>query len=51
MDFGRKWQLVHDNVMPGRFYWYDRPAPIFKLLFMAIYCTLHNESVCDPLLC
>uniref|UniRef100_A0A8C4HX30 Sortilin related VPS10 domain containing receptor 3b n=1 Tax=Dicentrarchus labrax TaxID=13489 RepID=A0A8C4HX30_DICLA len=21
MDFGRKWQLVHDNVMPGRFYW------------------------------
>uniref|UniRef100_A0A3B3D5D5 Sortilin related VPS10 domain containing receptor 3b n=1 Tax=Oryzias melastigma TaxID=30732 RepID=A0A3B3D5D5_ORYME len=20
MDFGRKWQLVHDNVMPGRFY-------------------------------
>uniref|UniRef100_A0A3B4US96 Sortilin related VPS10 domain containing receptor 3b n=1 Tax=Seriola dumerili TaxID=41447 RepID=A0A3B4US96_SERDU len=23
MDFGRKWQLVHDNVMPGRFYWYD----------------------------
>ncbi|XP_030235756.1 VPS10 domain-containing receptor SorCS3 isoform X2 [Gadus morhua] len=21
MDFGRKWLLVHDNVMPGRFYW------------------------------
>ncbi|KAF7220419.1 VPS10 domain-containing receptor SorCS3 [Nothobranchius furzeri] len=21
MDFGRKWQLVHDSVMPGRFYW------------------------------
>ncbi|XP_078144743.1 VPS10 domain-containing receptor SorCS3-like [Centroberyx gerrardi] len=21
MDFGRKWQLVHDDVMPGRFYW------------------------------
>ncbi|XP_034040761.1 VPS10 domain-containing receptor SorCS3 [Thalassophryne amazonica] len=21
MDFGKKWQLVHDNVMPGRFYW------------------------------
>ncbi|XP_062319686.1 VPS10 domain-containing receptor SorCS3 [Osmerus eperlanus] len=21
MDFGRKWQLVHENVMPGRFYW------------------------------
>uniref|UniRef100_A0A8C3APV2 Sortilin related VPS10 domain containing receptor 3b n=1 Tax=Cyclopterus lumpus TaxID=8103 RepID=A0A8C3APV2_CYCLU len=21
MDFGRKWQLIHDNVMPGRFYW------------------------------
>ncbi|XP_041866105.1 VPS10 domain-containing receptor SorCS3 [Melanotaenia boesemani] len=21
MDFGRKWQFVHDNVMPGRFYW------------------------------
>ncbi|XP_053292323.1 VPS10 domain-containing receptor SorCS3 [Pleuronectes platessa] len=21
MDFGRKWQLVHDHVMPGRFYW------------------------------
>ncbi|TMS04925.1 VPS10 domain-containing receptor SorCS1, partial [Larimichthys crocea] len=21
VDFGRKWQLVHDNVMPGRFYW------------------------------
>ncbi|XP_058508169.1 VPS10 domain-containing receptor SorCS3 [Solea solea] len=21
LDFGRKWQLVHDNVMPGRFYW------------------------------
>lgn len=23
MDFGRKWNFVHDNVMPGRFYWYD----------------------------
>lgn len=23
MDFGKKWQLVHENVMPGRFYWYD----------------------------
>ncbi|TNM99316.1 hypothetical protein fugu_012349 [Takifugu bimaculatus] len=21
MDFGRKWQLVHADVMPGRFYW------------------------------
>nr|XP_057914257.1 VPS10 domain-containing receptor SorCS3 [Doryrhamphus excisus] len=21
MDFGKKWQLVHDNVMLGRFYW------------------------------
>uniref|UniRef100_A0AAQ4RB47 Sortilin related VPS10 domain containing receptor 3 n=1 Tax=Gasterosteus aculeatus aculeatus TaxID=481459 RepID=A0AAQ4RB47_GASAC len=21
MDFGKKWQLIHDNVMPGRFYW------------------------------
>uniref|UniRef100_A0A667YBF1 Sortilin related VPS10 domain containing receptor 3b n=1 Tax=Myripristis murdjan TaxID=586833 RepID=A0A667YBF1_9TELE len=21
LDFGRKWQLVHDDVMPGRFYW------------------------------
>ncbi|XP_014888347.1 VPS10 domain-containing receptor SorCS3 isoform X1 [Poecilia latipinna] len=21
MDFGKKWQLVHENVMPGRFYW------------------------------
>lgn len=21
MDFGRKWQFVHENVMPGRFYW------------------------------
>ncbi|XP_019715789.1 VPS10 domain-containing receptor SorCS3-like [Hippocampus comes] len=21
MDFGKRWQLVHDNVMPGRFYW------------------------------
>lgn len=27
MDFGRKWQLVHDNVMPGRFYWYDYVDP------------------------
>lgn len=25
MDFGKKWQLVHENVMPGRFYWYDFP--------------------------
>uniref|UniRef100_A0A8C5HWV7 VPS10 domain-containing receptor SorCS3-like n=1 Tax=Gouania willdenowi TaxID=441366 RepID=A0A8C5HWV7_GOUWI len=23
MDFGKRWILVHDNVMPGRFYWYD----------------------------
>uniref|UniRef100_A0A3Q3JX12 PKD domain-containing protein n=1 Tax=Monopterus albus TaxID=43700 RepID=A0A3Q3JX12_MONAL len=30
MDFGRKWQLVHDNVMPGRFYWYDYVNPIFE---------------------
>ncbi|XP_053730343.1 VPS10 domain-containing receptor SorCS3 [Synchiropus splendidus] len=21
LDFGKRWQLVHDNVMPGRFYW------------------------------
>ncbi|XP_077437651.1 VPS10 domain-containing receptor SorCS3 isoform X1 [Vanacampus margaritifer] len=21
VDFGKRWQLVHDNVMPGRFYW------------------------------
>uniref|UniRef100_A0A8C5HSG6 VPS10 domain-containing receptor SorCS3-like n=1 Tax=Gouania willdenowi TaxID=441366 RepID=A0A8C5HSG6_GOUWI len=21
MDFGKRWILVHDNVMPGRFYW------------------------------
>uniref|UniRef100_A0AAV2JPK1 PKD domain-containing protein n=1 Tax=Knipowitschia caucasica TaxID=637954 RepID=A0AAV2JPK1_KNICA len=21
MDFGKKWQFVHENVMPGRFYW------------------------------
>lgn len=26
VDFGRKWQLVHENVMPGRFYWYDARA-------------------------
>uniref|UniRef100_A0A3P8SJK5 Sortilin related VPS10 domain containing receptor 3b n=1 Tax=Amphiprion percula TaxID=161767 RepID=A0A3P8SJK5_AMPPE len=32
MDFGRKWQLVHDNVMPGRFYWYDYVDPIFELV-------------------
>lgn len=56
MDFGRKWQLVHDNVMPGRFYWYD--YAIF-FLFLSIFsppssspsdfsaaidCNLHNEG-------
>lgn len=51
MDFGRKWQLVHDNVMPGRFYWYDYMAPIFELLHKDTDCNLHNESVYDALLC
>uniref|UniRef100_A0A665XCD1 Sortilin related VPS10 domain containing receptor 3b n=1 Tax=Echeneis naucrates TaxID=173247 RepID=A0A665XCD1_ECHNA len=32
MDFGRKWQLVHDNVMPGRFYWYDYLSSISELV-------------------
>uniref|UniRef100_A0A3B5AIP4 VPS10 domain-containing receptor SorCS3-like n=1 Tax=Stegastes partitus TaxID=144197 RepID=A0A3B5AIP4_9TELE len=38
MDFGRKWQLVHDNVMPGRFYWYDYLDPIFELFSAVIDC-------------
>uniref|UniRef100_A0A8P4KNQ7 Sortilin related VPS10 domain containing receptor 3b n=1 Tax=Dicentrarchus labrax TaxID=13489 RepID=A0A8P4KNQ7_DICLA len=44
MDFGRKWQLVHDNVMPGRFYWYDYMAPIFELFRTVIDFDLHNDS-------
>lgn len=45
MDFGRKWQLVHDDVMPGRFYWYDYVALILELLFCAVIdCNLHTES-------
>lgn len=50
MDFGRKWQLVHDNVMPGRFYWYDYVDPIFELFCRVIDCNLHNDSVHDPML-
>lgn len=50
MDFGRKWQLVHDNVMPGRFYWYDYVDSIFELFCAVIDCNLHNDSVHDPLL-
>lgn len=50
MDFGRKWQLVHDNVMPGRFYWYDYVDPIYKLFCTVIDCNLHNYSVHDPML-
>lgn len=36
MDFGRKWQLVHDNVMLGRFYWYGHVAPISDLFAAVI---------------
>lgn len=50
MDFGRKWQLVHDNVMPGRFYWYDYVNPIFELFCAVIDCNLHNDSAHDPML-
>ncbi len=50
MDFGRRWQLVHDNVMPGRFYWYDYMAPIFECFRTVIDCNLHNDSVGDPML-
>lgn len=50
MDFGRKWQLVHDNVMPGRFYWYDYVDPIFELLSTATDCNLCNDSVHDLML-
>ncbi|XP_054654602.1 VPS10 domain-containing receptor SorCS3 isoform X2 [Dunckerocampus dactyliophorus] len=35
MDFGKKWQLVHDNVMLGRFYWaamgLDREADVVHI--------------------
>lgn len=47
MDFGRKWQLVHDNVMPGRFYWYDYVHPIFERFRTVINFNLHNDSVHD----
>lgn len=49
MDFGRKWQLVHDNVMPGRFYWYDYVHLFFSfyLFCVQIDCNLHNDDVCD----
>lgn len=50
MDFGRKWQLVHDNVMPGRFYWYDYVDPIFELLCTVTDCNLRNDSVHDLML-
>lgn len=50
MDFGRKWQLVLDNVMPGRFYWYDYVDPIFEPFCAVIDCNLHNDSVHDPML-
>lgn len=40
MDFGRKWQLVHDNVMPGRFYWYD----------YAFFFFLSPRSLVQPLI-
>lgn len=36
MDFGRKWQLVHDNVMPGRFYWYDYAIFFLFLTFFLL---------------
>lgn len=35
MDFGRKWQLVHNDVMPGRFYWYDHVTPLSILICIA----------------
>lgn len=45
MDFGKKWQLVHDNVMPGRFYWYDYGNPLF-LLFAVIDCNVMFITLC-----
>lgn len=44
MDFGKKWQLVHENVMPGRFYWYNYVDYIFDL-FCPISDYLHGDEV------
>lgn len=45
MDFGRKWQLVHDNVMPGRFYWYNKVDLARELFCSIIDSNLHNDDV------
>uniref|UniRef100_A0AAX7SEW5 PKD domain-containing protein n=1 Tax=Astatotilapia calliptera TaxID=8154 RepID=A0AAX7SEW5_ASTCA len=49
MDFGRKWQLVHDNVMPGRFYWYDYVDPRAQYVkCRAQRCTEGNRQYLFP---
>lgn len=45
IDFGRKWQLVHDDVMPGRFYWYG-----FMDLFIRLLIVIYILIMCDPML-
>lgn len=30
VEFGRRWQLVHDGVVPNRFYWWDQQSVICR---------------------
>lgn len=41
MDFGRKWQLIHEHVTPNRFYWWVilfHISAFFPLPFLFCFC-------------
>uniref|UniRef100_A0A4W5NJB7 Sortilin related VPS10 domain containing receptor 3b n=1 Tax=Hucho hucho TaxID=62062 RepID=A0A4W5NJB7_9TELE len=50
MDFGRKWQLVSENVTPGRFFWYSMISflPMFVIINLE---TLHSYVTCRAQRC
>lgn len=43
VEFGRRWQLVHNNVVPNRFYWWDNQLMVwlkYTVVCMFFICLL-----------
>lgn len=48
VEFGRRWQLVHDGVVPNRFYWWGPNSDIsaWVLVFLGVkFCTVNNLTI------
>lgn len=44
LDFGRKWQLIHEHVTPNRFYWWV----IFLYFLWDTYITMSSHFLAPP---